>query len=374
LKSKFIPISKPWVGEDEIRAIKEQILKCNLTNASAEGGEAVREFERLISAYTGAKHAIAMNSGTSAILASLMALGIKKGDEVIVPSFTFLSTVNTVLMVGAKPVFADITLDNYGLNPDDVKRKITRKTKAVILVHLYGYPAYVDEIKELTEEHGLYLIEDSAQALGSKFKGKQVGVFGIVGCFSTYPSKIITTGEGGFVITDDDELAWKLRVIRTHGQERLYESKILGLNLRMPELLAAMGIVQMKKLDRILSLRRNIAEKYNKELSGLGLILPKERKNAVFNWNYYTVRIIKKNRDEILQILNEKGIGATVYYRRPVHHSPIYKRLGYDVKLRNTEIACRTVLSLPIYPGLTNRQVDYVIRVFKSTLIANRPI
>ncbi|RLG60536.1 pyridoxal-5'-phosphate-dependent protein [Candidatus Geothermarchaeota archaeon] len=374
MKSKFIPISKPWVGEDEIRAIKEQILKCNLTNASAEGGEAVREFERLISAYTGAKHAIAMNSGTSAILASLMALGIKKGDEVIVPSFTFLSTVNTVLMVGAKPVFADITLDNYGLNPDDVKRKITRKTKAVILVHLYGYPAYVDEIKELTEEHGLYLIEDSAQALGSKFKGKQVGVFGIVGCFSTYPSKIITTGEGGFVITDDDELAWKLRVIRTHGQERLYESKILGLNLRMPELLAAMGIVQMKKLDRILSLRRNIAEKYNKELSGLGLILPKERKNAVFNWNYYTVRIIKKNRDEILQILNEKGIGATVYYRRPVHHSPIYKRLGYDVKLRNTEIACRTVLSLPIYPGLTNRQVDYVIRVFKSTLIANRPI
>lgn len=368
MSREFIPISKPWVGEEEIEEVKKHILSRNLTNSSVYGGEAVREYERLISSFLGVKHIVAVNSGTSALLASLMALEISAGDEVIVPSFTFLSTVNVVLMLGAKPVFADITLDNYGLDPTDVKRKITEKTKAIILAHLYGYPAYIKEIKEIAERNNLYLIEDAAQALGSRVDGKYVGGFGVVGCFSTYPTKIITTGEGGFIATGSDELAWKLRVIRTHGQDKPYQSSVLGLNLRLPEVLAAIGMVQMRKLNKILLLRREIAKQYCKELSDLDLIVPRENKHVRFNWNCYTIRIVKWSRDEVLRKLNEKKIGATVYYKQPVHLSPLYKKLSCNIKLPKTEEASKTVLSLPIYPEMTGKQVKYVVESLKQVL------
>ena len=368
---KYIPISKPWITKREIELIQEQLLRSNLTSSSIEGGKIVQELERKIASFLKVKHVIAVNSGTSALLASLMALNISSGDEVIVPSFTFMATANAVLMVGAKPVFADITLDNYGLDPKDVERKITSKTKAIIVVHLYGYPAHIEQLLELAEKHNLAVIEDTAQALGSSVKGKYVGTFGLLGCFSMYPSKLITTAEGGFITTNDESLAQKLRMIRNHGQSEPYTPSILGLNLRLPELLAAIGIAQMERIEEIIRRRRHIAEIYSQNLPNEDLVIPTEPNHVKFNWNYYTVRVNPGiDREKLVQTLNSKGVGATVYYRVPIHRTPLYQKLGFKSILPNTELAAKTVVSLPIYPEMTKEDAEYVIEVLKTSLTA----
>ena len=216
-----IPINIPILGNEEINAVNAILREASLTSAANIGGKNVQEFEKLASSYVKSKFAIAVNSGTAALQAALYALDVKVGDEVLLPSFTFVATANAVLSVGAKPVFVDILKNNYTMDPLDLKKKITKKSKVVIPVHLYGNVAYIDQISEVAKKHGLRIIEDAAQSLGSTFKGKHTGTFSDIGCYSLYPAKVMTSGEGGLIVTNNKKLTEKLRMIRNHGQFQL---------------------------------------------------------------------------------------------------------------------------------------------------------
>ncbi|MFB5646166.1 MAG: DegT/DnrJ/EryC1/StrS family aminotransferase, partial [Nitrosopumilaceae archaeon] len=230
-----IPINIPLVGQEEIEAVTSVLKEGALTTAAKTGGKNVQEFEKLVRTFTKSKHAIAVNSGTAALQAALLALDLKKDDEVLVPSFSFVATANAVVSTGAKPVFVDILKENYTMNPLDLKKKITKKSKAIIPVHLYGNVSYINQISDIAKKHSLYVVEDAAQSLGSTLKGKHTGTFSEMGCCSLYPAKVMTSGEGGFIITNNKKLYEKLLMIRNHGMVKGYDTKIFGLNLRLPE-------------------------------------------------------------------------------------------------------------------------------------------
>ncbi len=340
-----VPINIPDIDEQEIREVTSVLSEKALTSASFEGGKRVRQFEDLLSNFVKSKFAIAVNSGTSALQASLYALDIKPNDEVLIPSFTFVATANSVKSIGAKPVFVDILKDNFTMDPDDMKKKITKRTKAIIPVHLYGHVAYMEEIMEIAKKNHLEIIEDASQSLGSKFKGKHSGTFSHLGCFSMYAAKVMTAGEGGAIVTDDKKLFEKLKQIRNHGLSKHHITSQFGLNLRLPEINAAIAKIQMKKLPTFLRQRKKNAQILTEFLQNHDIILPKERKNEVMNWYLYTVAI--KQRDKIMNQLNSAGIGATVYYNPPIHQTPYYKT---KKTLTTTEWASRHVISLPIHP------------------------
>ena len=340
-----IPINIPDIDEQEIREVTSVLSEKALTSASFEGGKRVRQFEDLLSNFVKSKFAIAVNSGTSALQASLYALDIKPNAEVLIPSFTFVATANSVKSIGAKPVFVDILKDNFTMDPDDMKKKITKRTKAIIPVHLYGHVAYMKEIMEIAKKHQLEIIEDASQSLGSKFKGKHSGTFSRLGCFSMYAAKVMTAGEGGAIVTDDKKLFEKLKQIRNHGLSKHHITSKFGLNLRLPEINAAIAKIQMKKLPIFLRQRKKNAQILTEFLQNHDIILPKERKNEVMNWYLYTVTL--KQRDKIMNKLNSTGIGAAVYYNPPIHQTPYYKT---KKTLTATEWASRHVISLPIHP------------------------
>ena len=340
-----IPINIPDIDEQEIREVTSVLSEKALTSASFEGGKRVRQFEDLLSNFVKSKFAIAVNSGTSALQASLYALDIKPNAEVLIPSFTFVATANSVKSIGAKPVFVDILKDNFTMDPDDMKKKITKRTKAIIPVHLYGHVAYMKEIMEIAKKHDLEIIEDASQSLGSKFKGKHSGTFSRLGCFSMYAAKVMTAGEGGAIVTDDKKLFEKLKQIRNHGLSKHHITSKFGLNLRLPEINAAIAKIQMKKLPTFLRQRKKNAQILTEFLQNHDIILPKERKNEVMNWYLYTVTL--KQRDKIMNKLNSAGIGAAVYYNPPIHQTPYYKT---KKTLTATEWASRHVISLPIHP------------------------
>lgn len=350
-----IPINTPIIGKEEISEVNSVLREKSLTSAANSGGKRVQEFEQLFSSFIKSKFAIAVNSGTAALQAALYALNIKKGDEVLLPSFTFVATANAIVSVGAKPVFVDIVKENYTMNPNDIKKKITKKSKAIIPVHLYGNVAYIDEIMEVANKYDLEIIEDAAQSLGSKYKGRHTGTFSKLGCFSMYAAKIITSGEGGVIVTNDKKLFEKLKQIRNHGILQGNDTRILGLNMRLPEINAAIAKIQMKRLSQFLSQRRANAKILTEILSDLNITIPHERKGERVNWYLYT--IASKNRDDLMKKLNSEGIGATIYYSQPVHKTPFYKN---KLKLPVTEWAASNVLSLPVHP-LVNKQNLYQI-------------
>jgi perosamine synthetase len=356
----FIPINKPMIGEEEKKAVLDVVSSGMLVNASYEGGTQVRAFEGKVRKLVGAKHVVAVNSGTAALHTVLMALGVKPGDEVVIPSFTFLATANVVLACGAKPVFVDIG-DDYNIDPDGFKKAITKKTRAVIPVHIYGYPADMDEIREVAASRSVKVIEDAAESLGATYKGTQTGKLSDAGCFSMYATKVVTSGEGGAVSTDDDELADLLRLVRNHGQVHGYDSRHLGFNYRLPEMSAALASVQMDRLEGFLSARAKNA-KYLRErfapIDGARFTQDADDRTHVF---YLYTLYLKKNREKFLKALNAAGVGAAVYWPTPVHKTPLYVELGYSKKtLRRTEEAARHVISLPVYPGLTDDDLHRV--------------
>jgi len=358
-----IPINIPIVGKEEITAVTSILKNGALTSAANQGGKHVQNFEKSVASFVKSKYAIAVNSGTAALQASLYALDIKNGDEVLVPSFTFVATANAVVSTGAKPVFVDILKENYTMDPDDLEKKITKKTRAIIPVHLYGNIADVDRLAEISKKYNLPIIEDSAQSLGSKYKGKHSGTFFEMGCYSMYPAKVMTAGEGGFIVTNNKKLRDKLLMIRNHGMVRGYDTKIFGLNLRLPEISAAIATVQMKKLPNFLKTRKQNAELLSKLLSDLKITLPHQRKNENVNWYLYTIAIEK--RDKLLKKLNEKGIGAASYYPTPVHKTPFYK---LNTKLPVTEWASSHVLSLPIHPKVTQKNIEFIAKTIRDIL------
>ena len=350
-----IPINIPYVGREEISVVTSILKNGALTSSANQGGKYVQEFEKSVSSFVNSKYTIAVNSGTAALQAALYALDIKHGDEVLIPSFTFVATANSVYSTGAKPVFVDILKENFTMDPDDLQKKITKNTKAIVPVHLYGNVAYLDRISEIAKKFNIPIIEDSAQSLGSTFKKKHTGTFFEMGCFSMYPAKVMTAGEGGFVVTNSKKLRDKLLMIRNHGMVKGYDTRILGLNLRLPEINAAIAKIQMKKLPKFLKTRERNAKLLSELLSTSKLNLPIQRKNEKVNWYLYTVTTPKRNL--LLKKLDEKGIGAASYYPIPVHKTPFYKT---KIKLSVTDWAASQVLSLPIHPKVTTKNIEFI--------------
>ena len=347
-----VPINVPVIDNEELKEVRSILLEGSLTSSAKKGGRRVQEFESLFSSFVKSKHAVALNSGTAALQAALYAIEIKKGDEVLLPSFTFVATANSVISVGAKPIFVDILKKNYTMDPQDLKKKITKKSKAIIPVHLYGNVAYIDEISEIATKHNLKIIEDAAQSLGSTYKGKHSGTFSDLGCFSLYSAKVITSGEGGAIVTNNRNLAEKLRMIRNHGMLKGYDTRIFGLNLRLPEISAAIAKIQMKKIKKFLNRRRKNAKLLSNLLSNLDVDIPHERKGEKVNWYLYTIST--KNRDKVMKKLNSDGIGASAYYSVPVHKTPFYRN---RLRLPVTDWAASHVLSLPVHPLVTKQNL-----------------
>jgi dTDP-4-amino-4,6-dideoxygalactose transaminase len=361
---KMINISTPLLAREELEAVE-----CVLQSGRLAQGPKVEEFEALFASYIGTKYAIATSSGTAALHIALLASGIGHGDEVITTPFSFIATANAILFCGAKPVFADIDKDTFCIDPGLIRAKITSKTRAVLPVHLYGQPCNMKEIVKICREHNLILIEDACQAHGAEYHGKKVGSFGI-GCFSFYPTKNMTTGEGGMITTDDSNIAERARMIRSHGQKERYIHELLGYNYRMTDIAAAIGICQLKKLDEFNRQRIQHARFLTEKLGKIrGLIAPFVAPNVKHVFHQFTIKVtgdFSIPRDELKQRLKDKGIMTEVYYPLPIHKQPLYKELGYNASLPNAEKACEEVLSLPVHHLLTEEELDCIVETIKN--------
>jgi dTDP-4-amino-4,6-dideoxygalactose transaminase len=357
----MITIAKPLIGDEEINAVVEVMR----SGVIAEG-KVVAEFEAAFAEFTGTRYAVAVNSGTAALHCALLASGVGTGDEVITTPFTFIATANSILHAGARPVFADICEDTFNIDVDSVAQKITNRTKAIMPVHLYGHPADMKPLCELAEEHDLQIIEDACQAHGAEYHGKKVGSFK-VGCFSFYPTKNMTTGEGGIITTDDEEIAERARVIRNHGSNRRYYHDVLGYNLRMTNISAAVGLEQLKKLPDFNKRRQSNAKLLTEKISSF-VRTPVVQKHCTHVFHQYTIRVDSGKRDSVVESLLQKGVGANIYYPVPVHRQELYRRLGYRERLPVAEKASTEVLSLPIHPSVTKEELEYMALTLEEVL------
>jgi dTDP-4-amino-4,6-dideoxygalactose transaminase len=349
-----IPLVKVYIDD----GIKKAVLEV-LDSGWFILHEKTRQFEKKFAEFCGVKNAVCVSSGTAGIFLSLLALDIKHGDEVIVPSFSFISTATTVMEIGAKPVFVDIDAKTYTVDPEKIRGAVTKRTKAIMPVHLYGHPANMGPILEIAEDNDLYVMEDACQAHGAEYKGKKVGGIGHVACFSFYPSKNMTVcGDGGAVVTNDGEIAETVRKLRDHGRRDKYVFELKGYNLRFNEIQAAIGIKQLEKLPEWDEARRNIARMYTQALRDL-VTTPLEEPWAKHVYHVYVIRT--KKREELRGFLSRHGISTLVHYPIPIHKQPaITSVLGAQPALKNTEKAAEEVLSIPMYPALTKREVEYV--------------
>lgn len=369
-----IPLCVPDIGQEEIDAITEVLKSGWLAH-----GPKNEAFEEAFAKYIGVEHAVSVNSCTSALQLALLANDIT--GEVILPSFTWVASANSIVTSGATPIFADIEEKSCNIDPASIKRLITPKTQAVMPVHYAGQCCRMDEIQEIADKHDLLVIEDSAETLGGAYKGKKAGSFGI-GCFSFYPTKNITTGEGGMLTTDDDGLAKKARALRAHGlvssafdrekKEKpwLRSASYAGYNFRLCDILAALGVVQMKKLDEMNKRRRSHAEHLLKGLGGMeNISLPEEQQNCRHVYQMFTLKLDPSvDRTAFVQELRGKGIGASVHFDPPVHKQPFYAKLDLRIPLPVTEKVADTIVTLPMYPQMTKEQLDYMVGSIRELL------
>jgi len=363
---RTIPIAKPLLGREELEAVREVFKSGVLVQ-----GEKVRLFEKEFASYIGVKHAVALSNGTAALDTALKALAIRQGDEVLTPAFSFVASSNCALYQGAKPVFADINARTFNIDPSDVLEKISAKTKAIICAHLFGQPADMKELKEIAEDHNIALVEDAAQAHGAEYRGQKVGGIGTIGCFSFYATKNMTTGEGGMITINDDELSRRARLIMNHGQTEKYHHEILGYNYRMPETCAAIGLVQLRKLDGFNRKRIENAKLLNRGIQKIhGLVSPLVNEGVRHVFYQYVVRVeddFPIERDDLAEHLNKMGVGVAVHYPTPIYKQPLYRKLGYGKTIcPKAEDACNRVLSLPVHPAVTEKDMSYVIRVLEK--------
>lgn len=359
----MIPISKPAFTQSEINAVTKVMQSGHIAQ-----GEKVKELEEKFARYCGTKYAVAFNSGTAAIHSALYALGIKPGDEVITTPFTFVASANPILMLQARPVFADISEDDFNINPDEVRKKITARTKVIIPVDLYGLIYDVEKIGDIAKRNHIKILEDACQSIGASYKKGRSGSFGDVAAFSLYATKNITCGEGGMITTNNSHIAEKCRMFRHHGQSetKRYEYFDLGYNYRMTDLAAAIAIEQLKRIEKIKRIRRRNA---NLLLIGLknirGLILPVIKTNKEHAFHQFTIRItdsFASSREGFLNYLHEKHIGYGIYYPKPLHLFSLYAKLGYKKgDFPVAEKLSEEVVSLPVHPELRIKDIDYII-------------
>lgn len=331
-------------------------------------GPAVSKFEESIASYLGVKHAIGLASGTDALVLALRALDIQAGDEVIIPAYTFFATAGTVMSVGATPIFVDVDPQSYQIDVSKIKAAITSKTKAIIPVHLYGHPAEMKPILEIARENGLKVIEDNAQGFGAEYLGKKTGSFGEIGCLSFFPTKNLGAfGDAGMVVTNDDSLAERMRMLRTHGWKKKYYSEEVGYNSRLDAMQAAILQAKLPHADSWNEKRRELSKRYNEYLSPLGVVVPVERAWGRHVYHLYIIRSSK--RDELQAFLKQKGIASEVYYPLPPHLSVPCRKFGYkEGDFPHAELAACETLALPLYPELTLAQQDEVIAAVKEFL------
>lgn len=365
----YIPYGRQSIDENDIKAVEEVLRSDYLTT-----GPKIEEFEKKVAGYTGAKYAVAIANGTAALHAACYAAGIGVGDEVITTPITFAASSNCVLYCGGKPVFADIDAKTYNISAEDIERKITPRTKAIIAVHFTGQPCEMDKIHKIAEENNLIVIEDAAHALGARYKGKLVGSISDMTTFSFHPVKHITTGEGGMILTDNEQLYQRLKLFRSHGitrDEKLltkndgpwyYEQLDLGFNYRITDIQCALGISQMDRLSEFLNKRKAIVNKYNEAFAdNINIQIPYQHPGCENAWHLYVIRVKNGKRKEVFEALRKAGIGVNVHYI-PVYQHPYYRTHGYeDVICPNAEEYYSECISLPLYPGLKEQEQEYVI-------------
>ncbi len=375
-KIKF-PAYEPWISEDDKKIINKTLSQSMLTL-----GPQLEKFEAEFCRYSKARYAIAVSNCTAALHLSLMALGIKKDDEVIIPDLTFVADANAILACNAKPVVADINKDNFFLSLSNVKKSITKRTKAIIPVHIYGQVCNIDEILDIAKDNNIKVVEDCAHAIGTFHKSKHVGTLGSTGCFSFYPTKNITTAEGGMVTTNSKEIAEKVRQLRSHGMTKSLKSRYSseypwifdiiepGYNYRLDEIRSALGVTQLKRIKKINELRKKASLYYHKNLQNIpGIILPDMINDNSHSYHLYTIRVTKPfkfSRNQLYKKLKDNGIRTTVYWM-PIHEYAAYRKFAKKSNIVNTAKIYDEILALPLFPNISKKHQDAVIKVIKST-------
>ena len=379
MSAEKVPFFIPWITDEDKKAVLEALTSRWLT-----GGPKAKELERMFAKCVSVKHSVSVNSCTAALHLAMRALNIGPGDEVIVPVLTFAATANAPLFVGAKPVFADVDERTFNVFPEGIQDKITEKTKAIIVVHYGGQSCDMKEITQIAKRHNLYVVEDCAHSLGAEYIGQKTGGIGTIGCFSFYPTKIITTLEGGMVTTNDEKIAEQTKILREHGMTKsaferekkatwYYDVVDLGYNYRLNEVQAALGISQLKRVDEINRKRIEAAHYYTQKLKEIdGIIPPYEANDRTHIYHLYVIRVTEKygiDRDELYRRLSVKGIGLSVHYT-PLHLLTFYKKkLGYRVgDFPTAEKISKEILSLPLFPTISKAQIDYVIEEIKKAM------
>lgn len=362
--NKLIPIAKPIINEDEINEVVKVLKSGELTQ-----GRWVEELEGDFAKFTNTKFAVATSNGTTALHLALLALGIGEGDEVITTPFTFIASSNSILYTGAKPVLVDIDPKTFNIDPDKIEEKITAKTRAILPVHLFGLPADMERILKIAKKHKLFVLEDAAQAHGAKIGSQLVGSFGDLAAFSFYPTKNMTTGEGGMISTNDSVLAKKIRKLRNHGMEKRYQHEILGFNFRMTNIAAAIGIHQLKKLKIFNKQRAGNAKFLTKQLSQIQEIeTPYTPANFLHAYHQYTILVKsgKEKRDKLAEYLNKNGVATMIYYPIPVYKQKFMRPFYPNLHLKNAETAANQVLSLPIHPAVKKEDLARIANLIKE--------
>ncbi len=354
----MIPLSKPALGQEELDLLGE-VLQSGIIAQGPKVAQLETEFAQMV----GTRFAVAVSSGTTALQVALLAHGIGPGDEVITSPFTFIASANSILYTGAMPRFVDILPDTFNIDPSLIEQAITPRTKAIMPVHLYGLMADMEPIMNIARAHHLAVIEDAAQAHGAAINGRRAGSFG-TGCFSLYATKNMTSAEGGMITTDDAEIADRAKLLRAHGSRVRYYHDILGYNFRMSDLHAAVGLAQLRKLERFNQQRRENAAFLNQHIQRA--VVPCEPEGFSHVWHQYTVRLTQGNRDQAVETLTKAGVGTGVFYPMPVHRQKIYQERGYTDHLPMVEAACQQVLSLPVHPGLSPEDLERIVAVVNA--------
>lgn len=365
----MIPLAQPDIGEEEIKLVNE-VLRSGWLSM----GPMVVEFEKRFADYIGVKHAVAVNSGTSGLHLCIRSCDIKKGDEVITTPFSFISSSNCILFENARPSFVDIDPETMNIDVDKIESSITKNTKAILPVHVFGQPCEMDAIMDIAEDHDLYVIEDACEAIGAKYNGQKAGTFGDVSVFAFYPNKQMTTGEGGIIVTDDDDIAKSCRSLRNQGRSEDAEwldHVSLGYNYRLDEMSSAVGIGQINRIEELLEKRASVADRYTERLAGVeGVTIQHIDPRVRMSWFVYVIRVDEDtDRNEVMRKLRERGIGCRPYFT-PIHLQPFYREMfGYNMgDFPVCEKVCDSTIALPFYGNMKEEDIDTVCSALEDCI------